>query len=229
MKKSISQKSQFFVVSTEVKSRSQRLAMHELPSVALTPPLPASCALPLSPSLTCCTTYASGKTGMIGLFPMLLQPFSCRCCLLRCTAAKATATVVVITFAIGWLLLLFIVFCLCCGVAERLPMPCCHCFFMATFAGCCATVLLIPLLLVAALQCCWCTAATGCCCPDRRHPLILASSYQCFSLLLRWLYHCRYYCHCSYCCRLHCSAGNASSVAARCCHHHYHFCQLIVA
>jgi len=204
--------------------------MHELPSVALTPPLPASCALQNAiVTVTHMLHNVCQRQNWNDWALSNASAFSCRCCLLRCTAAKATATVVVITFAIGWLLLLFIVFCLCCGVAERLPMPCCHCFIMATFAGCCATVLLIPLLLVAASQCCWCTAATGCCCPDRHHPLILASSYQCFSLLLRWLYLCRYYCHCSYCCHLHCSAGNASSVAARCCHHHYHFCQLIVA
>jgi len=182
LKKSILQKSQFFVVLTEVKSWSQRLAMHELPSVALTPPLPASCA----PAECHChhhsqvaQVHAGSKTGM-SVFPMLLC--SCRCCLLCCTAAKATATVVVIIIAIHWFLL---VFCLPCGVTECLPMPCYHCFFIATFAGCCTTMLLLPLLLVAALQCCWCTAATGCCCPDHHHPLILASFYQLISLILQ--------------------------------------------
>jgi len=89
-KLSILQKSQFFVVfNSEVKSWSQRLAMHKLPSAQLTTPLLASAHLQsaivtITHNLHSCMLAIT----LEWVCPLSVLLCSCRCCLLCCTAAK---------------------------------------------------------------------------------------------------------------------------------------------
>jgi len=142
---------------TEVKSWSQRFAMHKLPSSAgLTTPLLASVHLQsaivtVTHKLHSCMLAA--KLEWVCSLPMLLC--SCRCCLLHCTAAKATTTAIAITIVISWLLLSFIVFCLC--------VCCCICCFWKDICSyhCChlaCTVATLAVTIFAALSplYCWC-------------------------------------------------------------------------
>jgi len=103
-----------------------------------------NCRVPLPPSLTSHTAACWRQNGMACSLPVLLC--SCCHCLLHYSAVKATVVVIVITIFIGQS---FIDFLFAVAVAVLLPKLCCHCFCVATFAGWCTNMLLMPLLLVA--------------------------------------------------------------------------------
>jgi len=134
----------------------------------------------LSPSLTSSTTACQWQN--------LNECALCQCC---CVLVSATCCDALLPKplplpllchhnVVNWLLLLFDWFLFAFGVAALLPMPCWHCCCITIFAGCCTTIFLIPLFLVAALQCYWCHCWYWLLLSDHHHPLILASFHPLF-------------------------------------------------